>query len=145
MTTSGSATVTRLCPTCRATGPVTDDTVGTLWIENGVTIEQFHAADCADYLAQHARLMEGAERARLAEERARELFPGAHARFQAAVQALPAEQASPFAAALAELVALQARRFHGHGGFVPLPEWAEVLDRHFPAVSDTTRASGRVR
>ncbi|MEU0568443.1 hypothetical protein ABZ297_24095 [Nonomuraea sp. NPDC005983] len=53
MTTSGSATVTRLCPTCRATGPVTDDTVGTLWTENGVTIEQFHAAHCADYLAQH--------------------------------------------------------------------------------------------
>ncbi|WP_433444840.1 hypothetical protein [Nonomuraea sp. CA-141351] len=64
---------------------------------------------------------------------ARELFPDAHARFQAAVQALPAEQAGPFAAALAELVALQARRFNSHGGFVPLPEWADVLDRHFPA------------
>ncbi|WP_433432210.1 hypothetical protein [Nonomuraea sp. CA-141351] len=55
MTASESATVTRLCPTCRATGPVTDDTVCTLWTENGATIEQFRAADCADYLAQHAR------------------------------------------------------------------------------------------
>ncbi|MEU4575992.1 hypothetical protein [Nonomuraea sp. NPDC023979] len=133
MTTSESATVTRVCPTCRATGLVTDDTVGTLWTENGVTIEQFHAADCADYLAQHARLMEGAERARLAEERARELFPEAHARFRTALQALPTDEAGPFAAALAELVALQARRFYGHGGFVILPEWADVLDRHFPA------------
>ncbi|MFB4285759.1 hypothetical protein ACBJ59_61605 [Nonomuraea sp. MTCD27] len=67
----------------------------------------------ADYLAQHARLMEGAERARLAEERARELFPEAHARFQGALKALPAEQAGPFAASLVELVALQARRFWG--------------------------------
>src|SRR4029079_10814375 len=37
VTSSGSATVTHLCPTCRATGPVTDDTVGPLWIENGMT------------------------------------------------------------------------------------------------------------
>ncbi|SPL88853.1 unnamed protein product [[Actinomadura] parvosata subsp. kistnae] len=43
--------MTRLCPTCRSTGPGTDDTVGTLWTENGVMIEQFHAANCADYLA----------------------------------------------------------------------------------------------
>ncbi|MFI7135898.1 hypothetical protein ACIBQ1_60350 [Nonomuraea sp. NPDC050153] len=78
--------------------------------------------------------MEGVELTRQEEERAQQLFPDAHARFQAALQALPAEQAaSPFAASLAELVALQADQFHGHGGFVVLREWAEILDRHFPA------------
>ncbi|WP_433225838.1 hypothetical protein [Microtetraspora malaysiensis] len=40
---------------------------------------------------------------------------------------------APFAAALAELVATQAGRFRGHGGFVTLPAWADILDRHFPA------------
>lgn len=134
MTADQHDTATRLCPTCQATGPVTEDKVVTLWSENGVTVEQTHAADCPDYLAQHERLMEGVERVRQEEERALHLFPDAHARFQAALQALPAEQAaSPFATALAELVDIQAGRFHGRGGFVVLPEWADVLDRHFPA------------
>lgn len=44
-----------------------------------------------------------------------------------------ARPGSLFAAALAELVAIQAGRFHGHGGFVILPEWADILYRHFPA------------
>ncbi|MET9250278.1 hypothetical protein [Nonomuraea sp. NPDC003709] len=39
----------------------------------------------------------------------------------------------PFVAALAELVALQADRFHGHGRFVVLRERADIQDRHFPA------------
>ncbi|RSM99587.1 hypothetical protein DMB42_42615 [Nonomuraea sp. WAC 01424] len=41
-------------------------------------------------------------------------------------------------APFAELVAVQAGRFHDHDRFVTLPEWADILDRHFPAT-----ASGR--
>jgi hypothetical protein len=121
-------------PGHRPTGPATSDKAVTLWIENDVVVEQIHAADCADYLAQQALLRQGAEQVRQEDERARQLFPDAHARFQAALQALPAEQAAdPFAAALAELVALQAEQFHGNGGFVVLKKWADVLDRHSPA------------
>ncbi|MER7369044.1 hypothetical protein [Nonomuraea wenchangensis] len=43
------------------------------------------------------------------------------------------EAGSLLAAALAALVAIQDGRFHGHGGFVILPEWADILYRHFPA------------
>ncbi|MGV9779063.1 hypothetical protein [Streptosporangium sp. NPDC003464] len=35
---------------------------------------------------------------------------------------------NPFVAAFAELATLQATQ----RGFVILPEWAEILDRHFP-------------
>ncbi|MGP3960527.1 hypothetical protein ACTWPT_31400 [Nonomuraea sp. 3N208] len=56
------------------------------------------------------------------------------ARFQTALQALPAEQAaSPFVRAQVELVTLKDDKFRGRGGFVTLLEWADVLDRHFPA------------
>ncbi|MFD8564965.1 hypothetical protein ACWDOR_44345 [Streptosporangium canum] len=56
-------------------------------------------------------------------------FPAGYARLQAALQALPAEQRdNPFVAALTELATLQATQ----RGFVVLPEWAEILDRHFP-------------
>ncbi|MEV4184050.1 hypothetical protein AB0J28_21750 [Streptosporangium canum] len=48
---------------------------------------------------------------------------------QAVLQALPAEQRdTPFVAALTEPATLQAAQ----RGFVILPEWAEILDRHFP-------------
>lgn len=133
MTTNRQDSKTRLCPTCQAAGPVTEGKIATLWSENDTMVTLVHAADCPDHLAEHAHMMESAERVRQEEERAQELFPDVHARFQAALQALPADQAAaPFATALAELVALQAGRFYGHGGFVILPEWADVLDRHFP-------------
>ncbi|MFI6744173.1 hypothetical protein ACIBI9_65910 [Nonomuraea sp. NPDC050451] len=137
MTIGQYDTETRLCPTCRATAPGTGDMVTVVWAEDGVAVTQVHAADCADFLAQERRIREGAELTRQEEERAQQLFPDAHARFQAALQALPAEQAaSPFAAALAELVAIQADLFHDGGGFVVLPHWADILDRHFPAADD---------
>ncbi|GAA3845225.1 hypothetical protein GCM10022226_80500 [Sphaerisporangium flaviroseum] len=47
------------------------------------------------------------------------------------MEALPAGQrATPFVAELAEL---QATRRAAGGGFVVLPEWAQILERHFPA------------
>ncbi|WP_147269023.1 hypothetical protein [Sphaerisporangium album] len=134
MTISQPQPQTRLCPACKAAVPLTEDMVVAMWLEDGATVEQIHAGDCPDYLDHQARLMESVERTRQKEERARQLFPDAHARFQAALQSLPAEQAAgPFAAALAELVSIQAGRFFGNGGFVILPEWADILDRHFPA------------
>ncbi|MFI6743681.1 hypothetical protein ACIBI9_63365 [Nonomuraea sp. NPDC050451] len=70
------------------------------------------------------------------EERARQVFPRVLARFEAALQALPAEQAGhPVTLALAELVAIRAERLRRGGGFVTLPELADILDRHFPATS----------
>ncbi|MEU8247203.1 hypothetical protein [Nonomuraea sp. NPDC048916] len=70
MNTAGQhGTQARLCPTCQATGPMTDDHVATRWTEDGMLVQQIHAAG----------------------------------------------------------------RFHGHGGFVVLPEWADILDRYFPA------------
>ncbi|RCG31935.1 hypothetical protein DQ384_05165 [Sphaerisporangium album] len=56
-------------------------------------------------------------------------FPAACDRLKAAMGALPLhEQSNPFVAALVELVTLQ----QGRTGFVTLPEFTEVLDRHFP-------------
>ncbi len=47
--------------------------------------------------------------------------------------ALPGEQrTTPFVAALAEVVELQTIKQAGHGDFVVLHEWAQILDRHFP-------------
>ncbi|MGW5685178.1 hypothetical protein [Nonomuraea sp. NPDC003754] len=75
----------------------------------------------------------GAETVRQEVERAGQLFPDAVARFHNALRALPAEQAdSPFVKALVEPVTLKDDTFRGRGGFVILPEWADILDRHFP-------------
>ncbi|MEV0386057.1 hypothetical protein [Nonomuraea sp. NPDC050643] len=124
----------RLCPTCKATHPKTDDMVAVFWVEDEAAVHQLHTSDCGDYLEQHLWTQIDAERVRQEEERAERLFPDAMARFQAALQVLPAEQAdSPFVKALAELVTLKDERFRGNGGFVTLPEWADILDRHFPS------------
>ncbi|MEV4285693.1 hypothetical protein AB0K40_09315 [Nonomuraea bangladeshensis] len=101
--------------------------------KDGGVVHQLHASDCGAYLEWHLWMEIGAEQVRQEEEHAERLFPDAVTRFQTALQTLPAEHAdSPFVKALAELVTLKAQRFHGSGGFVILPEWADILDRHFP-------------
>jgi hypothetical protein len=124
----------RLCPTCQAMPPKTGDMSLLMWIEDGVVVHQLHAYDCGDHLEWQLQMEIGADQVRQEQERAEQLFPDAVARFRAALQALPADQAdSPFAQALVELVTLKDDKFHGSGGFVILPEWADILDRHFPA------------
>ncbi|MEU0484158.1 hypothetical protein ABZ260_33875 [Streptosporangium sp. NPDC006013] len=92
----------------------------------------WHAPDCATHLEWQQRMQAGAEKARQEEEWAAVAFPAGYARLQKALGELPAEQrGTPFVAALAELAELQATRRASGGGFVILPEWAEIFDRHF--------------
>ncbi|MEV7011919.1 hypothetical protein [Streptosporangium sp. NPDC051022] len=96
--------------------------------------QTWHTPDCADHLQWMQQVQESAEEVRREEEWAREAFPAAYARLQQALNALPVDQrATPFVAALAELAELQATRRAAGGGFVVLPEWAQILERHFPA------------
>ncbi|GAA1613885.1 hypothetical protein GCM10009733_007510 [Nonomuraea maheshkhaliensis] len=124
----------RLCPTCQAMPPKTADMVLIMSAgKDGEVVHQLHASDCGDYLEWHVWMEIGAEQVRQEQEHAERLFPDAVVRFQAALQALSAEQAdSPFVKALAELVTLKDTKFRGLGGFVILPEWADILNRHFP-------------
>ncbi|MEV7010735.1 hypothetical protein [Streptosporangium sp. NPDC051022] len=47
---------------------------------------------------------------------------------------MPAGQCvTPFVAALAEPAEFQAARQAVGGGFVTMPKWVRVLERHFPA------------
>ncbi|MEV4395321.1 hypothetical protein [Nonomuraea sp. NPDC049607] len=95
---------------------------------------QLHAHDCGEHLEWQLRTEISAEQVRQEEERAEQLFPHAVARFQTALQALPADQAdSPFVQALVELVTPNDDKFCGRSGFIILPEWVDILDLHFPA------------
>ncbi|WP_433259469.1 hypothetical protein ACQPYK_50350 (plasmid) [Streptosporangium sp. CA-135522] len=120
------------CPTCQA-GP--DRATNTLVVssdEVGI-IETWHTPDCADHLEWERQVQISVEEVRREQEWAEVTFPAASARLQEALRALPVEQrATPFVAALAEVVELQAIKQAGRGGFVGLEEWAQILERHFP-------------
>ncbi|MFI6802862.1 hypothetical protein [Streptosporangium canum] len=124
------------CLTCQAGR----DRVNTMVLSSDEVglIETWHTPDCADHLeADHLEWEEqmeaSAEEVRREQEWAAVAFPAASARLQEALRALPVEQrTTPFVAALAEAVELQAVKQAGRGGFVVLHEWAQILDRHFP-------------
>ncbi|MET9069460.1 hypothetical protein [Streptosporangium sandarakinum] len=119
------------CPTCQA-GP---DRANALVLSTGEVglIRTWHTPDCADHLEWERRMEAGAEEVRRKDEWAAVAFPAACARLREALGALSVEErAAPFVAALAEVVELQAVRQADRGGFVTLPEWAQILDRHFP-------------
>ncbi|MEU7457552.1 hypothetical protein [Streptosporangium roseum] len=119
------------CPTCQA-GPERTNTL-VLSSDEISMIETWHTPDCVDHLEWEEQMQAGAEEVRREQEWADVAFPAACARLQEALRGLSVEQrATPFVAALAEVVELQAVKQAGHGGFVVLPEWARILDRHFP-------------
>ncbi|MFI6513656.1 hypothetical protein ACIBCT_39135 [Streptosporangium sp. NPDC050855] len=122
---------TQQCPTCQA-GPGPDNSLVLMGGSKAIT-EIWHAPDCAEHLEWQRQIEISAKQVRREDEWAATAFPAGYARLQEALRALPAEQReSPFVAALAELVGLQAIRQASGGGFVVLPEWAKILDRHFP-------------
>lgn len=66
---------TRPCPTCQATFPLAGGKAVSLWVENGVTVEQDPAGDRADHLAEQERLRQGAEHVHREQDPAERLFP----------------------------------------------------------------------
>jgi hypothetical protein len=119
------------CPACQAEPGSTGTMV--MWVDGDTVVEQWHTEDCPDHGARMAHVEEAAAEQARQQEWVDAAFPAAYARLQQALNALPAsERAHPFTAALAELAALQAERQAGHGGLVTLPEWTQILERHFP-------------
>ncbi|MFI6509643.1 hypothetical protein ACIBCT_18710 [Streptosporangium sp. NPDC050855] len=122
---------TQQCSTCQA-DPGPDNSLMLIGAPRTIT-QIWHAPDCAEHLQWQRQIEASAKQVRREDQWAVAAFPAGYTRLQEAVRALPAEQReSPFVAALAELVGLQAIRQASGGGFVILPEWAKILDRHFP-------------
>ncbi|OII61330.1 hypothetical protein BJP40_06040 [Streptomyces sp. CC53] len=116
------------CPDCQALpGP---DRSRVSYVKDGGGIsETWHLHDCPGLAIMRIEWEEGSKRVREEEEWAQGVFPAAHERLRRAAAALPpGTAAQPFVDALAELVQAQADTT----GFVTLPQWARILERHFP-------------
>ncbi|SCG08702.1 MULTISPECIES: hypothetical protein [unclassified Streptomyces] len=100
------------------------------YLKNAGTVrDTWHTPDCPALAIMHINAEEGSRRIQEEEDWARGVFPAAHERLKQAAAAMPAGTAArPFIDALAELVQAQADAT----GFVVLPRWAEILERHFP-------------
>ncbi|WP_369384119.1 hypothetical protein [Streptomyces sp. cg36] len=91
--------------------------------------ETWHTPDCPALAIMKITMEEGGRRIREQEAWARGVFPSAHARLKEAAAGLPpGSAAQPFVDALTELVQAQADAT----GFLILPHWVEILERHFP-------------
>lgn len=91
--------------------------------------ETWHTPECPQLTVMRINLEEGNRRVREEEAWAKGVFPAAHERLLQAAAAMPANTpARPFVDALTELVQAQA----DSTGFVVLPRWAQILERHFP-------------
>ncbi|MFJ9343049.1 hypothetical protein ACIRP0_27705 [Streptomyces sp. NPDC101733] len=99
----------------------------------------WHAPDCTVFGQFMSSLKEDGKRVREQGAWAKGVFPAAHERLKkAAVDVSEDSAAQPFVAALAELVQAQADAT----GFVSLPRWAEILERHFPATPPGPERNG---
>ncbi|GLF98176.1 hypothetical protein [Streptomyces yaizuensis] len=100
------------------------------WVgEDRVWHEVWHTAECPELAILRIESEDGARRVAESEAWARGVFPAAHQRLREAAAALPpGTPAQRFADALTELAQAQADTT----GFVVLPRWAEILERHFP-------------
>lgn len=113
-----------VCPDCKA-GPSPENAC----VGVGMPIQMWHTPDCPQYVIMQINWESGSRRIEEQDAWAKEIFPAVHERLQQAATAMPAgTPAQPFIDALTELVQAQA----GTDGFVPLHEWAEILERHFP-------------
>ncbi|MET8831622.1 hypothetical protein ABZX40_37890 [Streptomyces sp. NPDC004610] len=116
------------CPDCEA-GPGRDNACISAVMTDGRVTEIWHTTECPAYILQRINWEESARQVKEQDAWAQGVFPAAHERLkQAAAAAPPGSPARPFVDALSELVQAQADTT----GFVDLPEWATILERHFP-------------
>ncbi|MFJ2110661.1 hypothetical protein ACIOEX_01810 [Streptomyces sp. NPDC087850] len=116
------------CPDCQGVPARDAARVGSMGTDLQFT-ETWHRPDCPTYLAERARLDDGARRVKEQAAWATAAFGPAHERLQAAAAAVAGDSAAaPFVAALTQLVQAQADTT----GFVVLHKWVGILDQHFP-------------
>jgi Na+-translocating ferredoxin:NAD+ oxidoreductase RnfD subunit len=110
-------------------GPGRDNTRVSYVKTGGGLSETWHSPDCPTLTIMQISFEESSKRVKEQDAWAAGVFPAAYERLKQAAAALPAgTSAQPFIDALTELVQAQADTT----GFVTLPRWAEILDRHFP-------------
>jgi hypothetical protein len=127
-----------ICPDCQA-GPDNMDSRVISARKDPATGEYYatvtwHTKDCPTHTVEQILMEDGVRRAKEQTEWGQKAFPAAHERLKAAAAKVEGgETASPFVAALLELVNAQGEDL----GRIVLPErWAEILDRHFPPDSE---------
>lgn len=119
---------TELCPTC-LTFDTSDYQVITLDADMTV-VTTYHLPDCAALNELSERMREGAAQTKAEEDKARAAFPGAYERLSRELGARDPDD--PIVATLFELARRQFELFSSSGGFLIIPDWVEILDRHFP-------------
>jgi hypothetical protein len=116
------------CTDCLA-GPGRDNTRVSYVKTGGGLSETWHSPDCPALTIMQISFEESSKRVKEQDAWAKDVFPAAHERLKQAATAMPSDTpGQPFIDALTELVQAQADTT----GFVTLPRWAEILERHFP-------------
>ena len=117
------------CLDCRGE-PGGENTRVTALHNDGKLTVTWHLPDCTQHTIERILMEDSARQLRRREVWARGAFPAVQARMEDTAAMLPDGQtANAFVAALRELVQAQAEDL---GGFVTLPRWSEILERHFP-------------
>ncbi|WP_406502861.1 hypothetical protein [Streptomyces sp. NBC_00212] len=120
------------CTDCHAI-PFVDNTRTITATKDGQVTETWHTPDCPGYTVTKILMEDGVRRAKERDAWAQDIFPAVRERLlkDAAARA-GGDEAAPFVAALTDLVQAMAD-LAGDGRLLGLSEFAEILQRHFPA------------